>query len=103
MKRFASFTIGVLSLLVISACPGSLSNPDDFIDGGVAKGFPKGKVSKLWDQIVPFAKYGFNKSHSVAYAHVAYQTAYLKTHFPAHFMAAMLTSEVANSDKLYGY
>jgi DNA polymerase-3 subunit alpha len=75
----------------------------NFIDGAVAKGHPKDKARQLWDQIVPFAKYGFNKSHSVAYAHVAYLTAYLKTHYPAHFMAAMLTSEVANTDKLSQY
>ena len=75
----------------------------NFIDGAVAKGFPKDKVRELWNQIVPFAKYGFNKSHSVAYAQVAYLTAYLKTHYPAHFMAAMLTSETSNTDKLSQY
>jgi DNA polymerase-3 subunit alpha len=74
-----------------------------FIDGAVAKRYPKAKVRELWNQIVPFAKYGFNKSHSVAYAHVAYLTAFLKTHFPAHFMAAMLTSEASNTDKLRQY
>ncbi|MEE4273517.1 MAG: DNA polymerase III subunit alpha [Thermoanaerobaculales bacterium] len=75
----------------------------NFIDGAVEKGFPKAKVRELWNQIVPFAKYGFNKSHSVAYAHVAYLTAYLKAHYPAHFMAAMLTSEASNTDKLSQY
>ncbi|MGD8441500.1 MAG: DNA polymerase III subunit alpha, partial [Holophagae bacterium] len=75
----------------------------NFIDGAVAKGYPKAKVRELWNQIVPFAKYGFNKSHSVAYAHVAYLTAFLKTHYPAHFMAAMLTSEASNTDKLRQY
>ncbi len=76
---------------------------ENFIEGGVANGFPRGKVKQLWEQIVPFAKYGFNKSHSVAYAHVAYLTAYLKVHYPAHFMAAMLTSEASNTDKLTQY
>ncbi len=76
---------------------------ENFIQGAVKNGFPKAKVAKLWDQIVPFAKYGFNKSHSVAYAQVAYLTAYLKVHYGAHFMAAMLTSEVANTDKLRQY
>ncbi len=75
----------------------------NFIDGAIAKGYPKAKVRELWNQIVPFAKYGFNKSHSVAYAHVAYLTAVLKTHYPAHFMAAMLTSEASNTDKLRQY
>ena len=76
---------------------------ENFISGAVAKGHPKDKARQLWNQIVPFAKYGFNKSHSVAYAHVAYITAYLKAHYPAHFMAAMLTSEVSNTDKLSQY
>ncbi|HHQ48418.1 MAG TPA: DNA polymerase III subunit alpha, partial [Acidobacteria bacterium] len=61
---------------------------ENFVEGGVANGHPRNKVRKLWEQIVPFAQYGFNKSHSVAYAHVAYLTAYLKAHYPAHFMAA---------------
>lgn len=76
---------------------------ENFIEGGVANGFPRAKVKQLWEQIIPFAKYGFNKSHSVAYAHVAYLTAYLKAHYPAHFMAAMLTSEASNTDKLTQY
>jgi len=74
-----------------------------FIAGAVAKGHPKDKVAALWRQIVPFAQYGFNKSHSVAYAFVAYQTAFLKAYYPRHFWAAMLTSEAANTDKLAAY
>lgn len=74
-----------------------------FIKGAVEKGFPESKVRSLWQQIIPFARYGFNKSHSVAYAHVAYLTAYLKAHFPLHFMAAMLSSEMSNTDKLSQY
>jgi DNA polymerase-3 subunit alpha len=76
---------------------------ENFIEGAVSKGHPRDKARQLWNQIVPFAKYGFNKSHSVAYAHVAYLTTYLKTHYLAHFMAAMLTSEVNNTDKLGQY
>ncbi len=76
---------------------------ENFIEGGVANGFSMGKLKQLWEQIVPFAKYGFNKSHSVAYAHIAYLTGYLKAHYPAHFMAAMLTSEASNTDKLTQY
>ena len=56
------------------------------------------KAEELWDYIEPFAGYGFNKSHSVAYAMLAYQTAYLKAHYPVAFMAAMLTSEMASTD-----
>ncbi len=76
---------------------------ENFIKGGVSNGFPEKKVRQLWEQIIPFAQYGFNKSHSVAYAYVAYLTAYLKAHYPAHFMAAMLTSEASNTDKLAMY
>lgn len=76
---------------------------EHFIAGGVQKGHPKEKVAVLWRQIVPFAQYGFNKSHSVAYAYVAYQTAFLKAHFPRHFWAAMLSSETANTEKLAAY
>lgn len=76
---------------------------EHFISGGVAKGFPRDKVEALWRMIVPFAQYGFNKSHSVAYAYVAYQTAYLKAHHREHFWAAMLSSEIANTEKLAAY
>jgi DNA polymerase III subunit alpha len=76
---------------------------EHFVTGAVAKGYPRAKVEALWRQIVPFAQYGFNKSHSVAYAFVAYQTAYLKAHHNLHFWAAMLTSEIGTTDKLAGY
>jgi DNA polymerase-3 subunit alpha len=76
---------------------------EHFVAGGVAKGHPRDKVEALWRQIVPVAQYGFNKSHSVAYAYVAYQTAFLKAHHRLHFWAAMLSSEVGNTDKLAAY
>ena len=57
----------------------------------------------MWNYIEPFAGYGFNKSHSVAYAMLAYKTAYLKAHFPHAFMAAMLTSEISNTDEVSKY
>ncbi len=74
-----------------------------FVAGAVKNGHPRAKVETLWRQIVPFAQYGFNKSHSVAYAYVAYQTAYLKCHYPLYFWAAMLSSEINNTDKLSAY
>lgn len=74
-----------------------------FVEGAVAKGYDRGKVQALWEQIVPFAQYGFNKSHSVAYALVAYQTAYLKAYYPLHFWAATLSSQVDDSDQLAAY
>ncbi|MGZ5494848.1 MAG: DNA polymerase III subunit alpha, partial [Thermoanaerobaculia bacterium] len=60
---------------------------DKFVGGAVAQGYDKKKANEIFDYIEPFARYGFNKSHSVAYALVAYQTAWLKVHHPRHFMA----------------
>jgi DNA polymerase-3 subunit alpha len=64
-----------------------------FIQGARKRGLSQSKAEKIFEQIRHFAEYGFNKSHSAAYAYLAYQTAYLKAHYPAHFMAALLTSE----------
>jgi DNA polymerase-3 subunit alpha len=61
-----------------------------FIDGAVAKGHPKDKLEKIWTDWEAFAQYAFNKSHSTCYAFVAYQTAFLKAHYPAEYMAAVL-------------
>lgn len=64
-----------------------------FIQGAKKKGLSQAKAEKIYEQIKYFAGYGFNKSHSAAYAYLAYQTAYLKAHFPFYFLAALLTSE----------
>jgi DNA polymerase-3 subunit alpha len=64
-----------------------------FVQGARKKGISQAKADKLFEQIKEFAEYGFNKSHSAAYALLAYQTAYLKAHYPQHFLAALLTSE----------
>ncbi|HEY6844403.1 MAG TPA: hypothetical protein VI391_09560, partial [Thermoanaerobaculia bacterium] len=66
----------------------------------VEHGTPKKKAQELWTLIEPFARYGFNKSHSVAYALVAYQTAWLKVHYPRHFMAALMTSEMDRTEQV---
>jgi len=71
-----------------------------FIDGASEKGISKLKAEDIFTLIEKFAKYGFNKSHSTAYAYVAYQTAWLKTHYPAEFMSANLTSEMGNIDRV---
>jgi DNA polymerase III subunit alpha len=76
---------------------------DKFLKGCADKGVPEKKANKIWDLMETFAGYGFNKSHSAAYAWVAYQTAYLKANHPAYFMAALLTSERANTDKMVQY
>ncbi len=64
-----------------------------FVQGAKKKGISAAKADKIFEQIKEFAEYGFNKSHSAAYAFLAYQTAYLKAHYPVHFLAALLTSE----------
>ncbi|MCL2763746.1 MAG: DNA polymerase III subunit alpha [Treponema sp.] len=70
-----------------------------FIEGALKQGFSAKKAGEIYDMLVPFAGYGFNKSHSAAYAVIAYQTAYLKTNFPAEFMAANLTNDIHSADK----
>ena len=74
-----------------------------FLDGAKTNGFTEKKAEKIFDQMAYFAGYGFNKSHSAAYALVTFQTAYLKAHHPTEFMAALLTSEMGNTDKMVGY
>ena len=74
-----------------------------FVQGAVARNIPKTKASKIFDLMEYFAGYGFNKSHSTAYALLAYQTAYLKANYPWHFMASLLTIEAHNTDKLAMY
>ena len=69
-------------------------NYEQFMKGSVEQGVAKNQAQNLWDMILKFAGYGFNKSHSTAYAFVAYQTAYLKTHYPVEFMAALLTGDI---------
>ncbi|WP_084332115.1 DNA polymerase III subunit alpha [Runella limosa] len=71
-----------------------------FIDGGKNKGLDEKKLDKVWTDWEAFASYAFNKSHSTCYAFVAYQTAYLKAHYPAEYMAAVLTSSLGNIEKI---
>lgn len=79
------------------------NNKKKFLDGAEAKGFSRKKCDDLWELIVQFANYGFNKSHSAAYAFVTFQTAYLKTYYPHEFMATLLTSEKNNPDNINKY
>lgn len=79
------------------------SMKEKFIKGALQRKIPQNKANKIFDQMEHFAGYGFNKSHSAAYALLAYQTAYLKSNFPLQFMAALLTSEKENSEKLAKY
>ncbi len=74
-----------------------------FVDGAKARGVPEAKASNIFDQVAKFAGYGFNKSHAAAYAVVAYQTAYMKANYPVEFLAASMTMDLHNTDKLGGF
>lgn len=74
-----------------------------FLEGAQRQKIPLKKAEKLFELMAKFAEYGFNKSHSAAYALVAYQTAYLKAHYPVEFMAALMSSEMGNADKILRY
>src|SRR5256714_2641729 len=74
-----------------------------FVEGALERGYPPKKVEKIFDLMEQFAGYGFNKSHSAAYAYLAFVTAYLKAHYRVDFMAALLTSETGNTAKVVKY
>jgi DNA polymerase-3 subunit alpha len=71
-----------------------------FVEGAMENGVDEDVANLIFDQMETFAGYGFNKSHSAAYALIAYQTAWLKAHYPSHFMAAVLSSDMDNTDKV---
>jgi DNA polymerase-3 subunit alpha len=71
-----------------------------FLAGAEKNGWPRDAVDSYFSTLLPFSEYGFNKSHSAAYAVITYATAYLKAHFPPEFMAALLTSQMTNTDKM---
>ena len=73
------------------------------ISGAVAKGVPEAVAQSIYDEIVAFANYAFNKAHAVCYAVVSYQTAYLKCHYPKQYMAALMTSVLDSATKVSGY
>src|SRR4026209_2838795 len=74
-----------------------------FLEGAKGHGHPQRKAEKVFDLMEKFAGYGFAKSHSAAYAYLAYVTAYLKAHYPLEFMSALLTSETGNTSKIVKY
>lgn len=74
-----------------------------FVDGAVSRGIRKDKAQQVFSLMAQFADYGFPKSHSVAYAYLAFQTAYLKAHFPEHFYAAVLSNEIEDTAKVFRY
>ncbi len=106
-NRLASFSLGEADLL--RRAMGKKKKEEmaaqrqKFLAGCAKNKIPDKKAERIFDLMEEFAGYGFNKSHSCAYALLAYQTAYLKTHFPVEFMAALLTSETGNAEKQVKY
>ncbi len=78
-------------------------NEEEQVPGCIARGIPERVANKIYDEMIDFAKYAFNKSHAAAYAVVAYQTAWLKYYYPLEFMAALMTSVIDNSSKVSEY
>ena len=78
-------------------------NPEEGVPGCVANGIDEKTANKIYDEMIDFAKYAFNKSHAAAYAVVSYQTAYLKYYYPVEFMAALMTSVIDNPGKVAEY
>ncbi|MDR1025661.1 MAG: DNA polymerase III subunit alpha, partial [Treponema sp.] len=72
---------------------------EPFLEGAVKQGYSRERAGEIYDILVPFADYGFNKSHAAAYSMLSFRTAYLKANFPAEFMAANLTNEIGSADK----
>src|SRR5437588_729484 len=106
-NRLASFSLGEADIL--RRAMGKKKKEEmaaqraKFMAGCAANKIPEKKAEKIFNLMEEFAGYGFNKSHSCAYALLAYQTAYLKTHYPVEFMAALLTSETGNAEKAVKY
>src|SRR5271170_5246722 len=103
-NRLAGFSLGDADLLRRAMgkkkSEEMAAQREKFLTGCQARKVPAKKASRIFDLMAEFAGYGFNKSHSCAYALLAYQTAWLKTHYPVEFMAAMLTSETGNTEKV---
>ena len=106
-NRLAGFSLGDADLLrraMGKKKPEEMAaQREKFLTGCHARKVPAKKAEKIFDLMAEFAGYGFNKSHSCAYALLAYQTAWLKTHYPVEFMAAMLGSETGNTEKVVKY
>jgi DNA polymerase-3 subunit alpha len=103
-NRLANFTMGQADILrkaMGKKRPEEMEKlKEAFIQGAKSNGISEKKANRLFDLMTYFAEYGFNKSHSAAYAHIAYQTAYLKAHHAVEFMAATLSADMDNTDKI---
>ncbi len=106
-RAFAGYTLGEADLLrrAVGKKEKELMEKlrSDFVSRSVKRNIPKDIAEKIFDLIEKFADYGFNKSHSAAYALIAYQTAYLKAHYPVYFIASILTYEASKSEEVSKY
>ena len=102
-KAMGKKQLEVMEKLKVKFIDGCLANPEFRIDKWKDEAEARKLIDKVWDDWRAFASYAFNKSHAVCYAWVAYQTGYLKAHYPAEFMCAQISSEIGNFDKLPGF
>ena len=106
-SRFAGFSLGQADLLrrAVSKKKADVlqEQRNHFVNGCLEQGYPEGIANAIYDYIVKFANYGFNLSHAAAYSFIAYQLAYLKAHYPAFFMAALMSSVIGNDSKIAQY
>ncbi len=106
-NRLAGYSLGEADLLrraMGKKKPEEMAQQRErFVEGATQRGYAPKKIEKIFDLMAQFAGYGFNKSHSAAYALLAYHTAYLKTHYPVEFMAALLTSVTGSTDDVVKY
>ena len=106
-NRLAGYSLGEADLLrraMGKKKPEEMAQQRErFVKGATERSYPPKKIEKIFDLMAQFAGYGFNKSHSAAYALLAYHTAYLKTHYPVEFMAALLTSVTGSTDDVVKY
>jgi len=103
-NRIANFTMGQADILRKAMGKKDIDAMDEqkehFIRGAARRGIPEKKARRLFETMEPFARYGFNKSHSAAYAYIAYQTAYFKTHYPVEFMTANLSADMDDTGRI---
>ncbi|MBI4127350.1 DNA polymerase III subunit alpha [Candidatus Peregrinibacteria bacterium] len=104
-QKFAGFSLGQADLLRRAIgkkiAKELMAQREKFLEGSVGIGHDKALAEKIFDEVIePFAGYGFNKSHAACYALISYQTAFLKAHYPAEFMAALLTADADNTDRV---
>lgn len=102
-KAMGKKQLAVMEELKVKFVDGCLKNPEFRIDKWQDEKEARKLIDKIWDDWKAFASYAFNKSHAVCYAWVAYQTGFMKAHYPAEFMCAQISSEIGNFDKLPGF